>query len=395
MSRRVIARLGPVTLSLAALLIVGCDDKQAKKSDTGATRDEQAKTGATSSASAVAPEIANAVQAAALQAQQAAPSTGEAAPPPDGILGLERANAEVALGSAPKLSLATAGSEPRVQLGGPLAEKQPGRVEIAIRTGPQAAMPTTAFELVVGTGKLKGEDPESLADTERVFDVKAAGLGGQQPGTVPEQAKAAISKLKGSEIVFPTREGVPVGSPRVERAKGSAQDLDLMVTATADALQSMQIVYPQQPVGKGAMWMVTSREVFMGTDVVSYRLYKVAEADASGAVLEVNTKRYAAASRLHMPGLEDNTIVQFQGTDEGQLRAVPGQQLPVEGRLMQRLGAVVQAPGDPDRAAPVQFEVRTLFSFPAKAGANGTAATAPGGGASGTAPAKPVTPAAP
>lgn len=364
-------------LGLVLLLVAGCDEKRAQREESppAATDEPAAATGA----AAVAPEIANAVEAAAKQAERQAPGAAEMAPPPDGILGLERADAEAALGSMPKIALATAGEEPRVQLGGEVSDKQRGRMEIAIRTGPQAAMPTTAFDLAVSTGKPSSDDPESSADAQRVFDITSAGLGGQQPGAVPEQAVQAIAKLKGSDISFSVQQGMPIGPPSIERAKGSAQDLDLMMTATADALVSMQVAYPTQPVGKGAMWMATSREVFMGTDVVAYRLYKVAEVDASGVVLEVNTKRYASGGRLQMPGLEDNSLVQFQGTDEGQLRAVPGSALPVEGRLLQRLAAVVQAPSDPERAAPMQFEIRTVFSFPGKEGASGAPPSAPQG----------------
>jgi hypothetical protein len=69
---------------------------------------------------------------------------------------------------------------------------------------------------------------------------------------------------------------------------------------------------------------------------------------------------------LALPGIVDNEVLQFEATDEAQLRFVPGQRLPVEGQILQRLGAVLSSGGN---QTPIQIESRSLFAFPAPAGA--------------------------
>jgi hypothetical protein len=95
-------------------------------------------------------------------------------------------------------------------------------------------------------------------------------------------------------------------------------------------------------------------------------LFRVAELSTDGVVVSLDTKRYTAGGGLALPGIVDNEVLQFEATDEAQFRFVPGQRLPVEGQLLQRLGAVLSGGGNP---TPVQIESRSLFAFPATSGA--------------------------
>ncbi len=355
---------------LLLIATAGCDKPEQKsKIQEAETKQSEGEGTASPSdtAAAMAPEIANAVQEAAQQAKSA-PGAGDKAPPPDGILGQERADQEAPVGSPPTLTLGGNGSEPRFQLGGPLpTSKAKGQIEISIRTGPQAAMPTVQFALQMKQDEPKGDDPLQTADAELLFSIEGVGLSPSQLGQLPKEAEAAIGKLKGSQVVFPLQAGAPVGSPRLERSKGTMDDLELMLMGTADALRSSLVSYPKEPVGKDAVWMVTSREVFMGADVVAYRLHRVLQVSEQSAVIQVDTKRYLAAPKLGLPGVGSQPVVQFVGSDEVKLRVVPGQALPVEGELVQRLGGVAQSQ-DPDRPLQVKMELRSSVAFPIAAG---------------------------
>lgn len=313
-------------------------------------------------------DLAEAVAKAAEDMEDPEGAQGSAnGPPPNGVLGAVRAQREAVLGAAPKLTLATNGSEPRVSLlTTAAANAQAGQIELAVRTGARSALPTVVL-------RLEGEQPKAAAKGAAVenadatpkevrWDVAASELGRSQPGQIPPDTAKLIAKLKGSVLVTPVYGDLPMGSTHFERSKAAPDDLDLVLTTASDALTSAFSALPREPVGQGATWLVSSRETFLGTDVVAYRMFKVEKVGSDGVIVNVDTKRYAAGGSLGLPGLVDNEVLQFSGTDEGQFRLVPGQRLPVEGQLMMRLGAIVS---HDENQTPVQIETRALFGFPA------------------------------
>ena len=75
-----------------------------------------------------------------------------------------------------------------------------------------------------------------------------------------------------------------------------------------------------KPLGAGGYFMVTSRDDFLGLDLVTYRLVKVKSVTAEVATLDVSTKRYAASRTFDFPGLPpdiEKTLAEFQSTSEG------------------------------------------------------------------------------
>lgn len=358
----------------ALLLAAGCQkastssgqsaQEQAKASQGGVAEGQEVPVDAPAGA-LEDPAIASAVEQAAKAAARGASTAGAAdQPPEDGKLGPHRADAEAKVGSAPQLTMASRGNEPQIVLGAAsIPEKRAGMLEIGVRTGPRAMMPTVQLALEVSQRAVQDRPEAATGEQEWKVDLVRSELARTQPGQVPDSAIDAISKLKASELRFPLLRDWVLGLPSVRLSKAAPEDLDLLLVTIGDTLSTLFTVLPTEPVGKDAMWMVTSRESFMGSDVVAYRLYRVTEIDATGAVLEVNTKRYLASGMLGMPGLQAHEVAQFQGVDEAQIKVRVGERFPIEGRMVQRLGAVVHAPGDPEQQAPVQIEARSLFTF--------------------------------
>jgi hypothetical protein len=373
--------MSPITLLVTAILIssLACQSKQESAGQKKNDSEKAAASAEPTGAALVNPAIADAVQEAARAAAQGGGQATGPEPPPNGILGGSRANEEAKVGSRPKVTLGGAGSEPRVQLGGSLpAASRPGQIEVAVRTGPRAALPTVEFLLTVSVSEATERPSPELK-----FAFNTARLGRSQPGQIPESAAKAITQLQGSEVSFGLNLTTAVGGGNVTRAKAASEELDILLQATADLLGGALLAYPPSPVGKDAVWMATSRETFLGADVVAYRLYRVTEVGPAEAVLEINTKRYLAGGHLGLAGLDQHEVLQFSGTDETQLKVLVGQWLPVEGRQFQRLNAVVGAVDDPEQQAPVQIEARSVFAFPSQPGA--TASDAPGAATSATA----------
>lgn len=331
----------------------GCEKTESAK-EAGA---EGGAPAAAATAQVLNPEIAQAVAAAASGDQEQAVADG---PPPDGLLTPARADAEATIEAGTKLVLGGAGSDPKVQLGGPeVTEKRIGQLELSVRTGPRSALPTVAFKFDLAG---KASDVSGHEVTINVLD---SSLAKNQPGDIPEELGTALQKLKGSKFRYGSTGGRLNTSPSFELAKGASQDLDMVLMASADVLSSVLLTYPAEPVGKDGFWMTTGREKVLGTDVVAYRMVRVVQVTEQGVELEVKTRRYAAEPKLGMPGIEAHSLKQFQAEDNTTLLVAPGHRLPVEGRVEVSLLAMLESA---QGQLPVQIQTRALFAFPPKGG---------------------------
>jgi hypothetical protein len=259
-------------------------------------------------------------------------------PPRDGILPLNRADLEAPVNGVPKLVVGSTGSEPRVKLAAPeISESRRGEVEVAVRTGPTSALPTVV--LSVKADALKAEPGGSGSRVH--FDLVQAALGKDQPGAIPEEFKRQVQLLKGSTFNYALQDGKKNGSVSYERSKSTPEDGELWLGAAASILDAVLVALPEDPVGKGAFWVTTKRERFLGADVVTYQMLKVLDSAPESVKLELNTHRYAVGNRLAIPGLEGGELVQFESADKGQLVIVPGERCPVDSVVQQSLVAVI------------------------------------------------------
>jgi hypothetical protein len=348
------------------VLALGCQQKQDKPPEEKA--DTQAE--ATATAAALNPEIANVVQEATEQAAKGAASApaGGNAPPPNGIVTKQQADAEAAVGSAPVLTIGSEGTAPRISLGAAIpTDERIGQLEVSVRMGPRSGLPTVQFKLKSQVSELPAAEG-TQPGKQLSFEVVEATLGSSQLGQLPPGAADTIAKLKGTGFSAPLSGSVLSQGFSVTRAEGTTTDLDLLTSFAADALTSLVVAYPDKPVGKDAAWMTTSRERFGGTDVVAYRLYRLVELTGDGAVIGLSTRRHAAGGPLGLPSIADHELLEFSGTDDGQLRVMRGHWLPVEGRISQRLGAALRESSNA-KDGRVQLEARTVFAFPPKPGA--------------------------
>lgn len=321
-------------------------------------KNEEAKEAASaaSTAASLNPEIANAVAAAAKTNRD--PAASDNGPPPDGMLPLSRANAEAPQNAPAKLVIGGTGSDPKLKLGGAeVGDKTKGQMEVSVRLGPRSALPTAALELEVESKVLEG-------GLRRVsLEIKSAQLARTQPGEIPPEVGGIMARLKGSRFNYDSNAGKAVSFPKYELSKDGPKEMETLLSSVADAVGYLIVPLPEEPVGKGAFWMTTSRETFAGTDSVAYRMVKLVDLTPERAVLDVETRRYAASDRLGLPDVADHKMLEFQSNDKGQLVFVPGQAFPIEGRMEMGLGALLEVQGE---QSPAQIQTRALFSFPNK-----------------------------
>jgi hypothetical protein len=340
-------------------LLGACEEKP--ESQASETSPEPAS----SAKPAVDSKLSNAMQAAAKEtaAPSAVGSAGAASgPPQNGVMTLTQADNELARHMPSVLTLGAKGSPPLIKLGpGRLAPgaRASGTLEVSVRTGPRSAMPTLVFELD-GTSKDEGS-----GHTATTFKIKKASLSSQQPGTLPDGLAAEIVKVQGSSFsTLASANGANTGVS--SKLAPGGEDFEPILTAGNELLQSILVPYPDEPVGVGGYWMVKSRELFHGAEVVAYRLIKVTEVDGQKAKLSLETRRYAVGQSLGLAGLPPHSLIQFDGSGQGQLSIAAGAALPEEAQLNDTLNAVIAQNGDTQRQAPIQLVAQGIVAFPGK-----------------------------
>jgi hypothetical protein len=354
--------------ALAVLALGGCEEE--KKTDPQSGADAAAQQGP-----AVDPDLAEAVQAASSKekGQPGANPEGDG-PPPNGIFAPGAANRELAKGAAPKITIGSEGSAPRVKLAAapPAAGwKRNGSVDLTIRAG-RNALPVITADLSFEATKAKpvnpGEAPPAAngGGTPVHASVVKASVGPGAAGAA--ELDKVVGKMKGSRLTFRVLPNGASDDFNVDLTKGAAKDLDALLRPLSEILAAVSMPFPDKPVGKGAFWMVTSRETVMGVDVVTYRMVRVEGIEGDVATLNLNIKRYAASTDLALPGVPAGSkLEQFQSLAEGELTvSAAAPLLPSGGSLRQNLVAMLSpAEGtDPSQRMTAQSSSEATLKFP-------------------------------
>jgi hypothetical protein len=335
------------------VLVSACDEKKSAPPASSAE----------APGAAVDPNLAQAVAAASVGAP-GQPSPQEADGPPEtGVFAPGKADELHKKGAAPKVAVGSTGSAPRETLSLDLkpGAKLTGNIVLSMRAARQM-LPPIAFDLAMDAQKPQaGETATTL-----VAKVSSARVGEIEGQEIPPELQAQVGKLKGSKIELQVLPNGAVVDARYELPKGGDPNLNTVLRTLAETLSVSGVVYPNEPVGAGAFWLVTSRDFAAGADVVSYRMIKLDAISEAGLTLNISTKRYSATDKLTLAGLPpgDLKLEQFQSDANGKLTTQRGALFPEAGEQTQVLNAVL-VPGDnPQQRMAVQSQATATLKFP-------------------------------
>lgn len=345
-----------LVLSFLAGAFVACEDKPKE------ARPLEAEDGGEAQLKGVDPKLAEAVARAKAE-KGAKGSQVEGGPPESGVFEPGKADEQLKKGAPPKIALGSAGSEPRLALGHALEPgwKESGSVEISLRLGPNA-VPELGFQLSIEAPKPKADAPAGsgqpmVAKVEKVAftsDVGAQGkvLAGQ------------LAKMRGSRIDFRIVEGGVGVDYGYSLAKGANPDLEMVLRAVGEAVETATIGVPKESVGAGGYWLITTRGMVNGAEVISYRMVKLEKIEDKTLSINVNTKRYAVSSTLQVPDVPPGaSLAQFQSTVEGSLTAELHRPLASTGSTKQTFLAALVQPSQPDKPLAMQAASAITFKF--------------------------------
>jgi hypothetical protein len=353
------------SLTLLVLLAVSACEKNEPKPESTQKKEETAA----SKVEAIDPNLAEAVAAASVDAPGRGGPPGQVAggPPLDGVFAPGGADKELARGALPKITLGSEGSDPKQQLGPTKAAgKLAGTIQIAMQSDPRQGAIPVLLNLTIepkkaeaGPGNASDKGAVSQAVSVRVVSAKI------DAPSVPKDLDEQLSKLKGSKVEYSILPGGAGAGFRFDVPKGAPEEFKDVVRSLSDSLSLLTIPYPDKPIGAGGFFMVTSRDDFLGLDLVTYRMIKIKEVTATGVTLDVNTKRYAANRIFDFPGLPpniDKNLAEFQATSEGTVQYPLGALLPTQGEVSSVLAAQLGAK-DPKQRAMLQFQTRAQLNL--------------------------------
>jgi hypothetical protein len=331
-------------LMLGALLVAsGCEKEQ--------TETAVKPVASVDKAAAIDPALARAVAAASARPPRAKSQGGPGEPPPGGIFAPGAADQEIKLGAPPKITLGSAGSEPRVALGPTQPKpgfKTSGMVEIATQGDPQQAPLPVQMAVTVEASKAKTGAADAGAAEPVSVSVKVTGAKIGVTG-VPQELEARFAKIKGTKLEYQVSPEGAVSHAKTELAPG-AEGVRDQARQLGDVLALVTLPFPAEPVGTGAYWMATTREGVFGLDLVTYRLIKVASVTGDLVTLEVGTKRYATSNRFDFEGLPPDApreLAEFESKSDGKLLLKVGSPFPVSGDIQSVLAASLNMPTQP------------------------------------------------
>lgn len=288
-----------VTGALLVLALVGCEpDKPAPPAAAAALATQ---TPSSSAAAASAP-------AASARTVPLGPSAAPVARPANGILGAGQADGILKRGEPRRVTLVSAGAEPREAIGYRFVPgvKQTATLalELAMSMSPPGMqpklvkMPRTESDLAI-----TAEPGEGGAALIRVTlaGVRVTAEDASQAGAVSASGDA-LKKLQGLELALTVD---PLGR-RTEIALDKAGDRNEPAAAAAleqvrATLQNVLVPMPEEPVGVGARWVVVER-IATPSDVIQIRTVELKKRDGTRVEVEIGIQQIAASDKLgNMP----------------------------------------------------------------------------------------------
>jgi hypothetical protein len=338
-------------------VVAGCQQKPERTASSGA---------AEASAKPTVGKVERAVASAVgVGAPAAAASSG---PPADGVLESVRAEAEAPSGTAPKLTVGSAGAEPRVALRSAKAQLPRSiKVEVSLQAGMDQVPPVEVTlgldskPMAAAAKKIGDETAEAktLAVTAKVRDVKVT------LAEVPAEFVSQIAGLKGARIAFSLASNGGGYGFTAELAPGAKPELRDLLDTIVEALSLAALPVPSEPLGSGAFWMVVSRDKSAGFGLVSYHMAQLSRADAKSADVELDSRRYAAGRVVDpaiMPqGSGNITLQEMSAGLKARIQFAPDVMLPISIEASATLrGTLDGGEGQPKRGVQSATSYRIL-----------------------------------
>lgn len=277
-------------------------------------------------------------------ASHAAPSPAKSAatPPASSASGQKSAAVKAAASPGSEVKLLSAGTAPRRVLryhfkAGQIEKfKLTSTTAMSIKLGdkpmPAPAIPTLDM---IASVKIVSVSPDGTAKRDLTIDKVELANRDKLPAAVQNSVQDSLSelaKLKGHDELDSR------GRLRSSTLDTSALDngqVKQMMQAMASAFGEVSAPFPEQAVGKGARWQVSTLVEQMGMKMRQQATYTLAKLDGDNGTTKIELKQSAPGSRIQIPGVPlgvHSDLLGMTGSGQGQMAFNLGRSLP-EGNI--------------------------------------------------------------
>lgn len=316
-----------VRSSLSAVLLLttfACDSNTPVTAE-GTNKAATSAAPSASAKSAEAPKPTPSTSAAtAPSGEPASPAVGgfELPKAANGVLTPAQSDAVLKTGQPAVVKVLDAGAEPREALAYDLKadSKQATEMRMNMEMGisaagkamPPTAIPELAIVLDLSNGKKNDAGEFPVTGVVSKVTTKATTETEKKLAAALEPALGAMRGLKITYLVSPKGRTRDV---KVE-AKGVDPNVKQMVDQMKQSFDSMVAPLPEEPVGKGAKWVVINR-VNAGADILQFTTYTLKSKEGSALELDTDVKQFAASSALVTPQGPGGEITEFSSAGNG------------------------------------------------------------------------------
>lgn len=302
---------------------------QAATTPTGAAPVEAAAAGTGTagkgSALAGAPPADTESKAAAPGKGGAAAAGGTSAPKTaNGILGPGAADKILKAGSRPLVKLIAPGAEPREVLTYALdkgLKQSLGMgmdMVMSLKMGHSAMPPMTIPRMVMNLDMTVG-DKDASGDWKIDAALLRVGLEpkGPQQQQMADQMQPHVDGMKGLTMTYFVTPKGHVHDVKINVPPSFPAQAQQMLTGMNQSFESMVAPLPNEPVGIGGKWEVTTRVVSSGADLLQFAVYTLKEKAGSKATLDVTVTQVAASEKITAPGMPAGATAKLKRFSSG------------------------------------------------------------------------------
>ena len=272
-----------------------------------------------------APVVETRTTAAPPDRQGAPPSADQGLPQAtNGVLPPGAADKIMAPNAAPIVKLLDGGAAPRSELSYALSKGPSPRLSMAMdmTIGAKAAgqsQPATTFPRMTMVFDIKGTDKNPAGEVSidsRLTSLSVDPNGGQQE-QLARALRPQIEGLKGLGMLYWVNPKGRVRDVKIDMPPGVPPGAQQLLGGMSQSIESMVTPLPNEAVGVGARWQVTSRTLSGGADLLQAAVYTLRSRTASKAVLDITLVQLAASDTIHSPQMPAGMAVKVKSFSSG------------------------------------------------------------------------------
>jgi hypothetical protein len=189
---------------------------------------------------------------------------------------------------------------------------------MSLKMGHSAMPPMTIPRMVMNLDMTVGEK-DAGGDWKIDAALLRVGLEpkGAQQQQMADQMQPHVDGMKGLTMTYFVTPKGHVHDVKINVPSSFPAQAQQMLTGMNQSFESMVAPLPNEPVGIGGKWEVTTRVVSSGADLLQFAVYTLKEKAGSKATLDVTVTQVAASEKITAPGMPAGATAKLKRFNSG------------------------------------------------------------------------------